>query len=458
MISNFSKKCTWNWLAINSILLLTILVSSCDTAKEIGSDLFSVELGLNYTDTLTVQSSTIQLDSTYSSGPNAFLFGSLKDPNIGQVSSNFYSQVSNVDTLNAKDNSVLGSALLKLVYSSFRGDTTKLQTMKIYRLTDTLSRLVPYYTNSTKGYDPKPIKTISFYPRPIKRYIADGDTVSMDTLIIDLSSELGKELMGYSSSADTKAGGSAFRKVFKGFYFENSSAPNGAVLSFSSNYSRLDLRYTTPGDTNKYFVPFHFALSTYSQTEVLAKFNQFTANRTGSLIPNLSSPGQQVSANLSNQKTFVQKGLGLATKIKIPYLDKIRNNKYVAVNKAELIVEPSSDVPADLLLDKLSLVRGNSGKNRPLRTVYGLSYFLSEGATGFNTASYNAEKKSYTFNITSLVQNVLSGRELTDEILITPEISAISTSETGFVGDQINYVALNSLKTKIKLYYSFINK
>ncbi len=458
MISNFSKKCTWNWLAINSVFLLTFLLNSCDTAKEIGSDLFSVELGLNYTDTLTVNSSTIQLDSTYTSGPSAFLFGSLADDNVGQISSNFYTQMSNVDTLKAKDNSILGSAKLYLVYSSYRGDTTKLQTMKIYKLTDTLSRLVPYFSNSVKGYESKPIKTISFYPRPIKRYIADGDTVSMDTLIIDMSKELGKELMGYSSSAETNAGGSSFRKVFKGLYFENSSAPNGAILSFSSNYSRLDLRYTTPGDTNKYFVPFHFALSTYSQTEVLAKYNQFAANRSSSLLAGLKSNGQQIESRLTNNKTFVQKGMGLATKLSIPYLAKLKNNKYIAVNKAELIVEPSSDVPAALLLDKLSLTRGNPGANRPLRSAYGLSYFLSEGATGVNTVSYNAAKKSYTFNITSLVQNILSGRELTDEILITPEVSAISSTEYGFVGDQINYVALNSFKTKIKLYYSFINK
>lgn len=458
MISNFSKKCTWNWLAINSVLLLTFLLSSCDTAKEIGSDLFSVELGLNYTDTLTVNSSTIQLDSTYSSGVSAFLFGSLEDPNVGQISSNFYSQISNVDTLKAKDNAVLGAAKLYLVYSSYRGDTTKLQTMKIYKLTDTLSRSVPYFTNTVKGIESKPLKTISFYPRPIKRYIADGDTISMDTLVVDLTNELGKELLSYSLNAETKAGGAGFRKVFKGLYFENASVANGAILSFNSNNSRLDLSYTNPGDTTKYKVPFYFALSTYSQSEVLAKFNQYKSNRAKSLVPTLTAPGQQIPANQSNNNTFVQKGMGLATKIKIPYLDKIRSNKYIAVNKAELIVEPTSDVPAALLLDKLSLVRGHAGKNRPLRTNFGLSYFLSEGASGYNTATYNSAKKSYTFNITSMVQNFISGRELTDEILITPEVAGISSSETGFVGDQINYVALNSFKTKIKLYYSFVNR
>jgi len=458
MISNFSKKCTWNWLAINSVLLLTFLLSSCDTAKEIGSDLFSVELGLNYTDTLTVQSSTIQLDSTYSSGVSAYLFGSLEDSNVGQISSNFYTQISNVDTLKAKDNAVLGSAKLYLVYSSYRGDTTKLQTMKIYKLTDTLSRLVPYFSNTVKGIESQPLKTISFYPRPIKRYIADGDTISMDTLKVDLTNELGKELLSYSLNAETRGGGAGFRKVFKGLYFENSSSSNGAILGFNSNNSRLDLTYTNPGDTTKYKIPFYFALSTFSQSEVLAKFNQYKANRAKGLVPTLTAPGQQIPSSQSNNKTFVQKGLGLATKIKIPYLDKIRANKYIAVNKAELIVEPSSDVPVALLLDKLSLVRGHSGKNRPLRTAFGLSYFLSEGASGYNTATYNSAKKSYTFNITSMVQNFISGREITNEILITPEVSGISSSETGFVGDQINYVALNSFKTKIKLYYSFVNR
>ena len=458
MMSNFSKMCTRNWLVIHSIWVLFFLVSSCDTAKEIGSDLFSVEVGLNYTDTLSIQSSTIQLDSTYTSGPSAFLFGSLKDANVGQISSNFYTQISNVDTLRAKDNATLTELKLRLVYSSYRGDTTKLQTMKIYKLTDTLSRLIPYFSNNKSNIESAPIKTISFYPRPIKRFIADGDTVSMDTLEIDLKNELGKEFMAFSKNVETSNGGSAFRKIFKGFYFENSSAPNGAILSFHSGISRLDFRYLNPNDTTKYYAPFHFSLSTYSQTEVLAKYNQFDKNRTGSLISNLQIPGQAVPASQSQNKTFVQKGLGLGTKLKIPYLNKLKQNKYIAINKAELIVEPTSDVPSDLFLTKLSIIRGNSGKNRPLRNSYGLSYFLSEGASGFNTATYNSSAKNYTFNITSLVQNILSGRELTDEILITPEISAISTSETGFVGDQVNYVALNALKTKIRLYYSYINK
>lgn len=459
MISNFSKKCTWNWLAINCIGLLVFLMSSCDTAKEIGSDLFSVEVGLNYTDTLTVQSSTISLDSTYTSGAAVFLFGSLTDPNIGRISSNFYTQISNVDTLRAKDNATLGAAKLYLVYSSFRGDTTKLQTMKIYKLTDTLSRLVPYFATTVKAIEAKPIKTFSFYPRPIKRYIADGDTISMDTLVVDLTSEIGKELMSYSLDANTRGGGPGFRKVFKGLYFENSSSPNGAIVSFNSNSSRLDLTYTNPGDTTKYKVPFYFALSTFNQSEVLAKYNAFTANRDGSLLAGLKSHGQAVPAAQTQNKTFVQKGTGLATKIKIPYLNKLKENKFIVINKAELIVEASSDVPSDLLLTKLSLVRGHPGKNRPLRfTGYGLSYFTSEGGTSYNTASYNSATKSFTFNITSNVQNMISGREVTDEILITPEVLAISSAETGFVGDQINYVALNAFKTKVKLYYSFVNK
>ena len=458
MISNFSKKCTWNWLAINCFGALLFLLSSCDTAKEIGSDLFSVEVGLNYTDTLTIQSSTIALDSTYTSGPAAFLFGSLTDPNIGQVSSNFYTQVSNVDTLKAKENSILGALKLNLVYSSFRGDTTKLQTMKIYKLTDTLSRLVPYFSNSKIAYEAKPIKTFSFYPRPIKRYIADGDTVSMDTLVVDLTKELGKELMNYSLSSETKSGGSGFRKAFKGFYFENSSSPNGAILSFSSNISRMDLSYTNPNDTNKYKIPFYFALSSALQTEVLGKYNSYVSNRNNSLISGLQGPGQAVSSKQTANKTFVQKGLGLATKLKVPYLNVLKNNKFIAVNKAELIVEASSDVPSDLLLTRLSIVRGNSGKNRPLRTAYGVSYFPLEGGSGFNSATYNAATKSYTFNITSLVQNILSGREITDEILVTPEVSSISSVENGFVGDEVNYVALNALRTRIRLYYSFVNK
>jgi len=56
MTSISSKKRTWKCPAIKWVGILSLFLASCDTPKEIGDDLFSVEVGLNYSDTLTIMS------------------------------------------------------------------------------------------------------------------------------------------------------------------------------------------------------------------------------------------------------------------------------------------------------------------------------------------------------------------------------------------------------------------
>lgn len=63
MTSISSKKPTLNWLATKWLGIFSLFLASCDTPKEIGADLFSVEVGLNFTDTLQVESSTVLMDS-----------------------------------------------------------------------------------------------------------------------------------------------------------------------------------------------------------------------------------------------------------------------------------------------------------------------------------------------------------------------------------------------------------
>ena len=72
MTSISSKKPTWNWLAIKWLGIISLFLTSCDAPKEIGADLFSVEVGLNYTDTLTIKSATVLMDSIQTGGNSTF--------------------------------------------------------------------------------------------------------------------------------------------------------------------------------------------------------------------------------------------------------------------------------------------------------------------------------------------------------------------------------------------------
>ena len=116
MTSISSKKLTLRWPALKWLGIISLFLSSCDDPKEIGSDLFSVEVGLNYTDTLTVNSSTVLIDSIYTGANNSLLLGSYFHPELGYVTSDVFAQIANADTLNSKENSILDSLKISLLY------------------------------------------------------------------------------------------------------------------------------------------------------------------------------------------------------------------------------------------------------------------------------------------------------------------------------------------------------
>ncbi|MEY4611262.1 MAG: hypothetical protein RL246_1581, partial [Bacteroidota bacterium] len=121
MTSISSKKPTWNWLAIKWLGIISLFLSSCDAPKEIGADLFSVEVGLNYTDTLTIKSGTVLMDSIQTGGNNTFLLGSYYHPELGYLSSHIFTQIANADTLKAKESSIVDSLQMYLIYKNTQG-------------------------------------------------------------------------------------------------------------------------------------------------------------------------------------------------------------------------------------------------------------------------------------------------------------------------------------------------
>ncbi len=182
MTSISSKKRTWKCPAIKWVGILSLFLASCDTPKEIGDDLFSVEVGLNYSDTITIKSSTVLIDSIYTGSPNSLLFGNFNHPVLGLAESAFYTQVSHIDTLFAKSTSVYDSLTLRLAYANYQGDTTKTQTMSVYRLLDSLNRGTDYFANSSIRNDATLLGRHTFAPRPIRTKAMNGDSVRFDTL------------------------------------------------------------------------------------------------------------------------------------------------------------------------------------------------------------------------------------------------------------------------------------
>jgi hypothetical protein len=454
MTSISSKKRTLSWPAIKWVGIISLFLASCDAPKEIGADLFSVEVGLNFTDTLRVNSSTVLMDSIQTQGNSTFLVGSFFHPTLGTFESTAYTQIANADSLFAKNTSILDSVKMHLVYKNFQGDTNQVHTLNVYKLKDSLSLSKDYFTNSSLPYQPSTVGSVTFRPRPIRSRAANGDSLKLDTLNFHMSKALGNELIAKYSDKSLAGGGSAFRASFPGLVFKSSTASKSALIGFSPAYSRMTLHWHNPNDTTKYTLNYYFSLSNAMMTEVQARFNQYNINRSGPLAA-LTKSGNSVPASTTGNVTYVQSWSGLVTKIDFPTLLKLKGNRNIAVNKAELVLQTTDDIDLNHSLNQLTLLQVD-GNNRPIRNVYGLGYVMSEGGSGIQTANYSSSQKTYTFNITTELQSVLNGRKSNLGFLVTPTLLASQTGYTKMVSESARFVPLNAMKTKIRIYYSYI--
>jgi hypothetical protein len=153
----------------------------------------------------------------------------------------------------------------------------------------------------------------------------------------------------------------------------------------------------------------------------------------------------------------VQSGTGIVTKIDLPYLAKLKGNNNIAVNKAELVFQGVDNLDLGQTLGQLSLIESD-GASRPLRNTYGLKYFVAEGASGVQTASYNSGTNTYSFNVTTIMQALLTGNKANLGFLLTPAISADASGNAKISSESARFIPLNALKAKLKIYYSYIAK
>ncbi|MHA8076627.1 DUF4270 family protein [Aquirufa sp. TARAVU-A1A] len=457
MTSISSKKRTLNWPAIKWLGIVSLFLASCDAPKEIGADLFSVEVGLNYTDTLRVNSSTVFMDSTQTGANNTFLIGSFSHPVLGTFESSVFTQIANADSLLAKDVSILDSLKMHLVYKNFQGDTNQLHTFQVYKLKDSLSLSKDYFTNTNSvSTQTTLVGSHIFRPRPIRSKASNGDSLKLDTLHFTMSKSLGAELLAKYADKTLAGGGGAFRVTFPGLMFKSSTVQKSALIGFSPAYSRMTLHWHNPNDTTKYTLNYYFSLSSAMMTEVHARFNQYKITRTGALA-NLTKSGQSVPASSTGQLTYVQSGSGLVTKVDFPTLMKLKGDRNIAINKAELVLEAEDGLDFNQSLGQLTLLQVDAN-NRPIRNSYGLGYVVSEGGSGIQIGNYNATLNSFTFNVTTELQSVINGRKANLGFLVTPTLTSNSTGFTKMMSESARFIALKSLKTKLRIYYSYIAK
>ena len=494
-------------LIASLFLIFSLFLSACEDPREIGSEVFVQDIGVLYTDTLTVDASTIFLDSILTNTTQNLLVGRYTDPLLGVIEASSYFQVSNPDTLRSslldsdrspliiankkdfkwiKNPTKVDSIRFILPYAFYEGDTTQTQTFKINQLSDDsiLETAKSYFTNS----DAPSLKSNvigqakNVVVRPIRDKNISSGLSRFDTLIIPVTdpSFINFIASQRDSNKEDALIGTGFKSRIRGLALTSESSRNAAIVGFYSDYSVMKVYYSyaysftlrnkantadsikvTVDSTksNDLYVGLYSRATGAAQN---ARFNKVTASRSVAFNKLLKAT-DALPAVQSNNQSAIQAGSGLAMKVQFPSLLKLKQNKDIAINKAELVLEPNIStypVPTDLVMIE------STPNNRLLRTSV-----TSEGSLRFvagesSIAPHSVKTNTYTFNVTSSLQDVLSGRNKSNGWVLSSNTfrEATSTTQRGpvsgryIVSSDISRAVFDSKKIKLKIYYTYVSK
>lgn len=406
--------------AILIIFFSMIFLSSCQ--KSDGVSLSQEQtLAIAITDTISLETSTLLLDSLPTAAKGIMLAGTINDTELGKIRAVSYFQISpsELSSITVPEDAVFDSIRLKLHYSGYHyGDTTADHTLSAHQLStrmtirsnpdylepeeaNVFSSSATFYNRSALRYDASSLATRTIKPRP-----ASGDSV-----LLKLSSSLGNELFQMIRNSDSRITNTEeFLDYFKGIALR---ADGNAVIGYKDS-AQVKIYYSYMGvDGLKKRNEMLFNVY-----DINYQFNSFSADRSNTSLQSLSLQNKLIPASATGNKTYIQGGLGLVTKIALPYLSYLAGDDHVSLNKAELIVQSTAGSNTYFALPKtLHLLVANTS-NIPQSTLNDAS-----GNT-VNLALHqqlnDVEKASYSVSLTNYIGNYLKSYDNTSLLLSLP--------------------------------------
>lgn len=336
-------------------IVLTTTVACDNDIKEgefvVGTDFLGINNKVILIDSVTVELSTINLDSLRTSNQNRILLGNYIDPIYGKVKSESYFQLKpkNLDLDNNSSNTqthnyIFDSISMILKYDRYYyGDTTNVQSISIHRL---MQKVKPngednhFYNSSSLTYHNESLGSMSYYPRPKE----------MDSIIIPLSATFGNELFNKLKFNDLTSM-EEFIDYFKGIVITPSSTNSSSIIGFKTS-SVVRLYYSKENST----IEDSFLYKDLEINDLTKQFNSISLDRTGTIIENLPPYNSKLPSTLTNNTSFIQSGTGVVCRVDFPH---IRELKYISdkgiIVDAELIIKPVRNTYTSLFPIKDSL-------------------------------------------------------------------------------------------------------
>ncbi len=410
------------WLFLCALALMIILTPGCTDPTEIGGDLLSGDQAeVGFSDTLTLQATTILSDSVLTYFPandfsdlfSSYPIGELADPILGTSKAELYAQLTLTSFSPNFENFIVDSVVLVLPLDTTNayGNLKEPFGLAVHRLTEDINPLQNYFSNRTFQSEMMPLATHSFTPTFDSVTIVNYTDFAADTLRvppqlrIPLSTRLGGELLGLDTAFYRSD--SAFLSHFKGIHIKPTTV-NAGMLSLnlvSSERAGLFIYYNNgSGETT---AQYQYA------------FNPFYARVINLEYDATEAPAERYIENkaLGDSLVFVQGMTGLNTKLEIPFINDFKN---VVINKAELEVRvaklPGDDFNIYTPVSQIMLLHPDEDGN--LRVIDDIQILRAQGEAtlravygGVPIGDANQDDPIvYRMNLTSHFQGIIDGR------------------------------------------------
>ena len=399
-------------------ITVMLLVVSCSSDNLNTSDFLAGEaftdsnLRVVLVDTLTVETSTMKFDSIVTSESTRILVGKYTDPVFGTIKTSSYMGMLpssySIDS-EAEYDSI---ALYLKLDSYYYNDTLQTNTIKVKRLSKTLKPKEDDYIYNTDvaEYFEDDLAVFAYTPRPS----------ASDTLEIRLVDELGTDLFTKFQEKEITSS-DQFKDYFRGIALLPGDDDNGSVIGFSktSGASYMRIYFSTAEEDER--VQDYLDINLDASSDPTPFFNQILAENPIAPLQTLTDKEINLSSADADNLSFVQSGIGITTRVQIPYLKTLYDIKgQGTLLDAVLKIKPATGTFDDnlILRDTLSvfIVDQNNDLTSQLligdsSPVYGI---LNRDNEEFNNIYYEISLGSY------LEELLTTDRDTEDALILLP--------------------------------------
>ena len=323
------------------------LLMSCNDESSTGAQFFNgTSFEFTSWDTLTLDMSTIKLDSITTSAPAQIFLGNYEHEIYGNIQAESYAQVTPAAQYILDDEDVEYDSIVAVIrYNQyFLGDTTQNITVII----DEVAEEIEYNEDASALYNTSSFKVKSALdPEAVlgAREIS-AQPYTQDSVQVRLSDNLGQEWFQQALLADNIFSSSEdFLEVFNGIKISTSNA--NSILGFSADIE-IKLYYTDNSESpsEQKYMSFTNTLS----TEIT--FNHIEADYSGTDLftsDNEDKNYTEIGSDSSGQLACMQPGIGMYLRLDIPHLTSvIEDNPDMLLESAVLTLHPvSNQYPSD---------------------------------------------------------------------------------------------------------------